>query len=69
MVRKAREEGCSFLIFGGTRRTEFQKNYDLILINPGSVTLPAKGLCSSKAWLTLDRGSYNLDFVVWDNGG
>ncbi len=66
MARLGEKQGCSFLIFGGTHRSFFQEMETIVLINPGSPTLPAPDFRPSMAWLYLGSRSFKLEFVLED---
>lgn len=66
MLRIGEKQGCSFLIFGGTHRSFFQERENIVLINPGSPTLPAPNYRPSMAWLNLGTRSFKVEFVLED---
>jgi len=57
MLRIAKENKLDVMIFGHTHRPYLKRQGDILLINPGSPTIPLRGK-SSVALLYVDKDSY-----------
>ena len=63
MSAKARENNCSAVLFGHTHVPLLQADGELLVINPGSLSLPRRGSRSSCAVLELEGKDINVKMI------
>lgn len=61
LVRTAKKNNCDIALYGHTHRKDFSEEDGVILINPGSCSLPNDGT-KSYAIMTLDGDSVDCQF-------
>lgn len=63
LVSLAKQNDCDIVCYGHTHRPKIEMHKDVLLINPGSVTLPRGGLPRSYAILDVDEQSVQADII------
>ena len=63
MVDQARENRCSAVLFGHTHVPLLQANGELLIVNPGSISLPRRGSKPSCALLEVDGKDINVKML------
>ncbi|PKM40406.1 MAG: metallophosphoesterase [Firmicutes bacterium HGW-Firmicutes-9] len=63
LIDKARENRCSAVLFGHTHVPLLQADGELLVINPGSMSLPRQGSKPSCAVLEVERADINVKML------
>ena len=63
MIDKARENNCSAVLFGHTHVPLLQADGELLVVNPGSMSLPRQGSKPSVALLEVDGKDINVKML------
>lgn len=64
MVQKAEENHCSAVLFGHTHLPLLQASGELLVINPGSLSLPRRGKSPSCALLEVEGKDINVTMIT-----
>ena len=60
MANRARENGCALAMFGHTHRLFLEQIDDIMVFNPGSISLPRGGK-KSYGRLTIEDGGFTIE--------
>ena len=63
MIDKARENHCSAVLFGHTHVPLLQADGEILIVNPGSISLPRQGSKPSCALLEVDGKDINVKMI------
>ena len=63
MIDVAREQHCAAVLFGHTHVPVLQADGELLVINPGSLSLPRRGSRSSCALLEVEGKDINVKMI------
>ena len=63
MINQARENHCSALLFGHTHEPLLQADGEILIVNPGSISLPRRGSKPSCALLEVDGKDINVKML------
>lgn len=68
LPKRAREAGCAVALFGHTHRVHQEEAGGVLLLNPGSISLP-RGGPPSYARLVFEKGRLEQVSMLEENGG
>jgi uncharacterized protein len=63
LINTARDSRCSAVLFGHTHVPLLQANGELLIVNPGSLSLPRQGSRSSCALLEVEGRDVNVKII------
>ena len=66
LIREAKQERCAAVLFGHTHVPLLQADGALLIINPGSLSLPRQGYAASFALLEINGADVNVKMISLD---
>ncbi len=63
LIREAKKERCAAALFGHTHEPLLQADGELLIVNPGSLSLPRRGYKASFALLEIDGADVNVKMI------